>query len=310
MGTPAAPYPVNPEVIQAVSIAYRNNKLIADSVMPRVPVGTKDFKYRAMNLADNFTVQDTKIGRTSQPNRVEVTGNLVSASCVDYGLDDAIPLSDLETAAPGVDPVATQTEFVTGLVALDREIRVAATVFNTANHANKATLSGTSQWSDYTNSDPISAIMSALDTCLMRPNQMVIGRLAFTKLAMHPKVCKAIFGNNTDAGIVTRAQIAALLELDEVLVGEGFANTAKRGQTASMSRVWGKHAAFLYRETPTATQTATTWGFSAEFGERTARTYFDDKIGLKGGQVVVVGESLGEVVSAPDLSYFFQNCVD
>ena len=32
-------------------------------------------------------------------------------------------------------------------------------------------------------------------------------------------------------------------------------------------------------------------------------------IGLKGGQVVVVGESLGDVVSAPDLSYFFQNCV-
>lgn len=309
MATPAAPYPVNPEVIQAVSIAYRNKKLIADDVMPRVPVGTKDFKYRAMNLADGFTVQDTKIGRTSQPNRVEVTGELKPASCVDYGLDDAIPLADLETAPEGVDPIAVQTEFVTGLVALDREIRVANTVFNAANHVNKKTLSGTSQWSDYANSDPITEIMTALDSCIMRPNQMTIGRLGFTKLAMHPKICKAIFGNNTDAGIVTRQQIAALFELDEVLVGEGFVNTAKRGQAASLARVWGKHAAFTYRETPTAAANATTWGFSGEFGERTARSYFDDKIGLKGGQVVVVGEALGEVVSAPDLSFFFQNIV-
>lgn len=309
MGSSAAPYPVNPEVIQAVAISYRNTKLIADSVMPRVPVGTKDFKYRAMNLADGFTVQDTKVGRKSKPNRVEVTGNLVPASCVDYGLDDVVPMEDLKNAPQGVDPVAVQTEFVTGLVALDREIRVANTVFGAANHANKATLSGTSQWSDYVNSDPVTAIMSALDAVIMRPNLMTIGRAAFTKLAMHPKVCKAIFGNNTDAGIVTREQLARLLELDEVLVGEGFVNTAKRGQAAVMSRVWGKHAAFMYRETPSAVANATTWGFSAQFGERTARSYFDDTVGLEGGEVVVVGESLGEIVAAPDLSYFFQNCV-
>lgn len=309
MGASAAPYPVNPEVIQAVAISYRNTKLIADSVMPRVPVGTKDFKYRAMNLADGFTVPDTKIGRKSQPNRVEVTGNLVPATCTDYGLDDVVPMDDLKNAPEGVDPVAVQTEFVTNLVALDREIRVANAVFGAANHNNKTTLSGTSQWSDYGNSDPVTAIMTALDAVIMRPNVMTIGRAAFTKLSMHPKICKAIFGNNTDAGIVTREQIARLLELDEVLVGEGFVNTAKRGQTPVMSRVWGKHAAFMYRETPSAAANATTWGFSGQFGERTARSYFDDKVGLEGGEVVVVGESLGEIISAPDLSYFFQNVV-
>lgn len=310
MPNPVAPFAVNPAVISSIAISYTNRRLIADLVMPRVAVGTSEFKYPVMNMADSFTVPDTKIGRKSRPNQVETTGTLVPGTVYPYGLDDIVPQSDIDKAAPGVDPINVQTEFVTNLVALDREIRVANAVFNPANHNNKVTLSGTSQWSDYANSDPVSAIMGGLDTAIMRPNTMVIGRLAFSKLSMHPKICKAIFGNNTDAGIVTREQLAQLLELDQVLVGEGFVNTAKRGQAANMQRVWGKNAAFLYSELPQMSENATTWGFTAQFGDRFADSWFDKNAGgLGGGHIVRVGEEVNEVVCAPDLSYFFQNVV-
>lgn len=311
MPTPVAPFPVNPAVISAVAISYKNTKLIADDVLPRIPVGTKEFKYSKMDLAGGFTVPDTKVGRKSRPNRVEANGDLLPATCEDYGLDDIVPVSDVRCAAPGTDPLAIASEFVRGLVALDREIRVAGIAFNPATYpaANKATLSGTSQWSDFANSDPVTAILLALDTIIMRPNVMTIGRAAFTRLAMHPKVCKAVFGNNTDAGVVTREQIARLLELDEVLVGEGFVNTAKRGQSASLQRVWGKHAAFHYRERPQMTSQATTFGFTAEFGDPVAWAKWNSEFGLEGGYEVRSGEMLKEVVCAADLGYFFQNVV-
>jgi hypothetical protein len=109
---------------------------------------------------------------------------------------------------------------------------------------------------------------------------------------------------------VTREQLAAALELDEIQVGEAFVNTAKKGQTASFQRAWGKHCALTYREVPTDASRATTWGFTAEFGPRIADTNFNkDYGGLEGGYKTRAGERVNEIVSAPDLSYFLQNVI-
>ena len=39
--------------------------------------------------------------------------------------------------------------------------------------------------------------------------------------------------------MVSRQEFAEFFELQEVLVGAGFVNQAKKGQAASMARVWG-----------------------------------------------------------------------
>lgn len=306
----AAPYPINAAVIAAIVIAYRNTKMIADSVLPRVLVGQQDFKYLAQNMADQFTVPDTRVGRKSQPNQVESVGTLTPATVFEYGLDEIVPVVDVMNAPEGVDPVANAAEFVMKLVTLDREVRAANTVFNAANHVNKVTLSGTGQWSDYANSDPVTAILTALDAPIMRPNVMTIGRAAWTKLILHPKVIDYVNGKGGTTGGVTREQLAAALELDEIQVGEAFVNTAKKGQAASFQRAWGKHCALTYREVPTDVSRSTTWGFTAQCGDRISDTTFSkDYGGLEGGYKTRAGERLNEIVSAPDLSYFFQNVI-
>ncbi|AYR25771.1 phage capsid protein [Herbaspirillum rubrisubalbicans] len=306
----AAPFPINPALIRAIVIAYSNTKLIADSVMPRVPVGAQDFKYMRQNMADQFTVPETRVGRKSAPNQVESIGDLIPASVFEYGLDEVVPVVDIKNAPDGVDPIANAAEFVMKLILLDREVRVANTVFAPANHVNKLTLSGTSQWSDYSNSDPITALLTALDVPVMRPNVMTIGRAAWTKLILHPKTIDYVNGKGGMSGGVSRQQLADALELDEIQVGEAFVNTAKKGQTASYQRAWGKHCALTYRETPTEASRSTTWGFTPQFGERISDTiYSKDFGGLEGGYKTRAGERVTEVVSAPDLSYFFQNVV-
>ncbi|MGH2845433.1 MAG: phage capsid protein, partial [Thermoleophilaceae bacterium] len=74
-----APFPVQP-YLTAIAIAYRNPVLIADEVLPRVPVGVQDFKYLKHNLADGFTIPDTKVGRRAKPNEVEFQATETSAS--------------------------------------------------------------------------------------------------------------------------------------------------------------------------------------------------------------------------------------
>jgi hypothetical protein len=306
----AAPYPINAAVIQAIVIAYRNAKMIADFCLPRVPVGQQDFKYLRQNMADQFSVPETRVGRKSAPNQVETVGDLVPATVFEYGLDEIVPMVDVKNAPPGVDPVANAAEFVMKLVTLDREVRAANTMFNANNHVNKATLAGAAQWSDYVNSDPVSTILNALDVPVMRPNMMCIGRAAWTKLILHPKVIDYVNGKGGNSGGVTREQLAAALELDEIHVGEALINTAKKGQAASFQRAWGKHCSLTFCEAPSDVSRSTTWGFTAEFGERISDTqYGKDFGGLEGGYKTRAGERVAEIVSAPDLSYFFQNVI-
>lgn len=197
------------------------------------------------------------------------------------------------------------------LIELDREVRTAALVFAAAQYAaaNKITLSGTSQFSDYANSDPLGVIMAGLDACIMRPNVAVMGRAVFTKLCMHPEIVKAVHGNSGDAGIVQRRAVADLFELEDVLVGEGWVNTARKGQAATLSRVWGKHIALIHRNLTAGPNSGLTFGFTAQFGSRIAGATPDKNIGMRGGQLVRAGESVKEVITANDLGYLIVDAV-
>jgi hypothetical protein len=206
--------------------------------------------------------------------------------------------------------VLVATEYITSLLELHREVRTASLLTNTANWAagNQATLSGTSQWSDFTNSNPLDAILAAADRCLLRPNVMVIGAQAFTKLRQHPKIVGAVFGNAATSGAVMADQLAQLLGFEAVYVGEAFVNTAKKGQTATLSRAWGKDCVLLYRD-PAAANIGTTAGITAEFIGKHAYQWFDNSVGARGAQMVKVADSVAEVMCANDLGYLFKNAV-
>lgn len=307
-----APFVVTPSLV-AVAVAYRNERLIADLVLPRVQVSLEAFKYMKYAMEEAFTVPDTAVGRKGRPNQVEFTGTEATDATVDQALDDVVPNNDILNAeqAGMPDPVLRAAAQVTELLALRREKRTADLVFNNANYAtpNKVTLSTTGQWSDYVNSDPIPAMKRAFDAMIMRPTHGVIGRAVATELSMHPKVCAAVFKNGTNAGIVPMRAIADLLELEDIYVGEGWLNTAKKGQPAALSRVWGKHAAFIHQNKNADTQFGTTFGFTAQWGSRIAGSEYDRNAGMRGGQVVRVGESVKELITANDLGYLFTNAV-
>lgn len=316
-----SPFVIVPALV-AVSVAYQQGGLIADQVLPRVPVSTQNFRYIKYGLGDSFATPNTRVGRKSAPNQIDWASSEVTDSTFDEGLDTPVPISDIEAwqranAAGGsnmvsqVSPEAHATMLVTQAVQNRREYRAASLVFNLNSYGtnNKVTLATTSQWSDYTNSDPLAAILAAFDSMVMRPNIGVLGRAVATKLRSHPKICKAVFGNNTDAGIVPLRALADLLELEDIYVGDGYINTAAPGQPAVLQRAWGKGAAFLNRNKTASTQGGISFGFTAQFGEKIAGTIDDPDIGIRGGVRVRAGESVKELVTANDLGYYFNQAV-
>lgn len=304
-----APFPIDP-FLTGIAIAYRNATLIADSVLPRVPVGAQTFKWWKYDKAESFTVPETLVGRKGVPNEVEFGATEEESSVKDYGLDDVVPNDDINNAPPGFNPLANAVEMTTDLVVLAREKRVADLVFNNSTYDStlRETLSGSDQWS-HADSDPKGQILEALDKTIVRPNVIVLGQAVYTALRQNPSMVSAFLGNNGEKGTLTRQQIAELFEVEEVIVGQGFINVAKPGQAPSIVRVWGKHAALIHRNRLANTQRGATFGMTAQWGGRIAGQIPEPTIGLRGAVRVRAGESVKELVVAKDLGYFFQNAI-
>ncbi len=312
------PFQVDP-VLTAIVVGYRNPAiaLIADQVLPRVPSAAK-FGWTRWTDADSFTVPDGRVGRRGRVARVEFSAAELTDQVQDYGWEGSIPQSDIDDAAAQraaklsvYDPEARTATGLADIKVLAREQRVANLVFNAASYdaSRKITLSGTSQLSDFTNSDPIGVINAGCDATMLRPNTMVFSQSGWTDFRSHPRIVKAVKGGISGDGMVSREQVRDLFEMQDVLVGAAQYNTAKKGQAMALSRVWGKHIALLHinplgglGENPQPT-----FGFTASCGNGVAMRAEDPDVGLQGGQTIRVGERVKELVSASPCGYFIQN---
>lgn len=305
MNTKFAPFPIQEHLTQ-ITLAYRNAGLIADRVLPRVSVGKQLFQWMKYAKEERFTVPNTEVGRKSMPNEVEFGATEETSSTRDHALDDLIPYADIDNADSRHDPVGHAVEAMTDLILLDREVRTGALVFDATQYTHKEALGVGAKWDD-PDHNPVPVILEYLDTPIMRPNVAVMGQAAWTALRTNPAVVKAVHGNSGDAGAAARQAVADLLELEEIIVGQGFVNTARKGQTPAMQRVWGDHCSFIHRNPVADTRNGVTFGYTAQFGDRVAGQMEEPKVGMRGSLRVRTGESVREVIAAPDAAFFVQN---
>jgi hypothetical protein len=320
----ARPFVVDP-VLTAMAVGYKNptGSLIADSVLPRISVGGEKFKWTEYPLSEAFNTPDARVGRKGEVQQLEFGGTEQTAEVEDFGLDTPIPYSDIDSAATArsqgrssYDPEGHSVSMLTGTVELIREARVANMVFNlnTYTASRRVTLSGTSQLSDYVNSDPIGVLKAGMDgTLVYRPNTAILGQDVWSKLSSHPHIVNAVKGNVTSKGMVTREQFLELLSgegITNLLIGTGWVNTAKTGQPVNLVRVWGKHIALIHNNPMASIEGGgITFGATAQYGGRIAGRIEDPKIGLQGGVLIRSGERVKELIIAKDVGYFIQNAV-
>lgn len=302
----------------AIALAYTNRQLIAEQVLPRLPVTEESFKWDKHTKADAFQVPDTQVGRKGQPNEVEFSSTEETSSVKDYGLDDVVPYKDIEAAQskPSImDPVGRATEGLTNLILLAREKRTADLVFAAGTYptGNKVQLSSTDQWNEYAEaaSDPVADILTGKEAALMELNTCVMGEAVWFALRRHPKLLAAYFPvNASGGGILSLQQFAELFEFERVLVGRAKIATSKPGQSLTLGNVWGNHFAMIHQN-PLASLRGNgiTFGATAEYGTRFAGTLEEPKTGLKGARRVRVGEQVKELIIAADVGYFIQDAI-
>ena len=302
------------QIAQAVSPGM----MIADEACPRVRTAYK-FTYTTLSEEDLLTIPDVRASRASRLNQIEFGTTDTTDQVVDYGLEDPVPHRDIDEAAQQqvpFDPLAQATTSTAELVRLAREKRVADLLFADGNYVakQKATLAGASQWS-HADSNPRDALLKALDVPLVRPNTLVLGQAVWTVLRQHPKIVEAVVksgAGDAASGAVMKEAVAGLLEIDRVLVGMAWNQTAKRGQADAFGRLWGKHAALIHiKPGMQANERMPTFCWTADAtGGMQVGTYEDPARGvMQGSTVVKVSECVKELIAYPRAGYFFKSAV-
>lgn len=292
-----SPYETRPEQT-AIAIGYTNREFVADQFLPRVRVSKDEFTYYELDKDKAFETTDDTAGRKARLNELGTSGELRTATCQDRGLTDVIPITDENEAAdsPAVlRQINGRTASLMETVLLNREIRAAGLLQTPGNFA------------DNIEADPIGTadsslfkfLISQVEKLLMPATHLVMSRQLWSVVRTEASVVKAVQGNSGDEGAVTRQMLADRLELAGIVVGGALRKPTKRGKTFSVAPVYAPELAILRVETPVeADQVTTTWGFTAQKGERVAGSREEADIGLRGGRRVKAGESVGEVISS------------
>lgn len=228
-----------------VSVGYQNDDFYAEKLFPVVPVMKQSGRYWVYGR-EKFRQYET-IRHAGAEAREIAPWSLSNNPyfCDDHSLKDKI--SDEERAnSDGIDLEINTTENLTNAILLDLEIRVANLILGGT--VTNTTLSGTSQWSDYVNSDPVAAVEAQKTTIKQAigqaPNTLAVSYPVFATLRQHPKIIDRF--KYTQVGVLDSDALKAAFGVDNFWVMGAEYDTANEGQTPSLNFVWGKNAVLAY----------------------------------------------------------------
>lgn len=236
-------------LLTGVSSQYIPNGYISEQVLPFVPVDHYTGKLAKYGL-DHVRAELSMAGGKGVYRRVDShSRSQVGYSLEGHGLEDVITKADY---ANTLDPYNAEQDVVIGLTHklwIEKELALATNLGSTSVMTQNTTLSGTSQLSDYDNSDPLSVFKTARkavkDGCGMWPNQVVMDSRTADVIRFHPQIMDHLGYKYNRPGGLENSELARALNVDKVLVANADYNSAAQGQTDSLGAIWGKDIIFM-----------------------------------------------------------------
>lgn len=311
-GVPASQVHSN-TFLQNMSVQYQNDEYIGEACMPVVGVSKRSDEYPIYTKRDRMNVpDDSAVGTKGDANLLDESRSTDNYSVTDYALKNFVAGATLENEDMAFDEMFDLVESIMEGLALKREIRIATVVTTAANYGgNTTTLSGADQWDSGGGGTPIKNIQDAVYACWNgRGPALRVGVTStdvWNVLSRHQET-RDLFKYVTP-GLVTPAMLAAQLGLDAILIGNARYDTANGGQTASYSRIWGKHFAIVRVATSPTLRNAS-FGYTMRMnGDPIVNQWFDPSKGRGGGFFAQVGVAETHKVVAGDTSYLIRSAV-
>src|SRR3990167_4445749 len=288
-----------------ISIAYRNLNYISDRIFPSVPVQYQSNKYFVFNKSDWYRDEAAIRAPGTRASRVDYRISTANYLCVEYAVAKSVADEVVMNADTPLRPLQEATEYVTDKLMLRKEKDVADLAFG-ATWSSSATPS--TLWSNDT-SDPIGDVNTAVDSVVSsigrKPNVGVIGRGLWRHVIKHPDLLDRIKGaaGPGSPAILTQSTIAALFELEEILVGDSVIDSGAEGATASRAYVWGNHLLVAY-VSRTPSLMAPSAGYVFQWKNRQVNRFREEQ---EHSDVIETLENWDSVLTATDAGYLVKS---
>jgi len=241
-------------VLTNISIEWANLTVTAaDVLFPSVRVSKQGGKYLVFGR-NAFTTNFGGDVRSPGARANEIPGfarwSEDTYFAVEHALEMLVPDEERENVESPFEPDRDAVEDVTSQILMGRELAARDLVTDpTVYHADHTvTLSGTAQWNDYANSDPIADVRRAFRTfhsnMFTVPNVAIIPFRVMSYLEDHPVIVERY---SAQGGVVTAEMIANILGIDRVIVPGGAYNTTNNpGRPDDISYIWGDDVVLAY----------------------------------------------------------------
>lgn len=304
---------INP-VLTSIAQGLMQNSPVGAALFPMVDVAQRAGNIITFGREDFMQYSGLQRAPGGATKRVQFGYSGSQFALVDYSLEGSLPIEQLQEAQASangfsIDMATLTLQKTLAIMNLRLEIAQATLATTLGNYpaANRVTLSGTSQWNDYSNSTPQTVVETAKEAVRAatgkRPNLMVLGPITFARLRQHPVIRDYIKYSNRE--VATAEILAEFFGVAQVLVGDGVQST----DAGVLSDIWGKHAILAYTETASvANMGAPTFGYTYNLGgyplveepyyERNPKTWY-----------FPVTRSEAPVIAGSSAGYFIQNAV-
>ncbi len=314
-------------ILTSISVAYMqsSSKFMSTQAFPVVPVDKQSDLYYTYTKNDWFRDEAER-----RADGTESVGSGYGLSTDSYRCDVWAFHKDVgdqmrANADNPIKPDTEATQFVTQRLMLRQEIQWVSDYFSSGVWGTDVTgVAATPaanqfiQWNDYAASDPIENMEEGKEQILattgFEANTLVIGYQVFRALKNHPDIIDRIkYTTGVTGRTITPELLAAMFDVDRVLVSKAIKATNAEGETEAYSFTHGKNALLMHVApnpglmTPSAGYVFTWRGISEGLGTDIGITRFrmqhlrSDRIE---GQV-----AFDNKIVATDLGYFFGTAV-
>jgi len=242
------------------NLAANAGKFIGLQMLPPLGVAKEASDFAKVELESLLTkTEDTERAPKAEYGRDSWDWTTDSYACKEHGVEEVVDDATVERYGDVV-----RAEFIATNRAINRvlqrlEFDIAAACETAGN--NGASTAATTAWTTAATADPVADIDAAHDrleaACGENANTLQVTRKAFRAMIRTDRLEALLkydasellvaLNNGQNQNMVSEIMsgLKDLLQVDRILVARGFKNTADRGQTGSLSRVWDDTKAHL-----------------------------------------------------------------
>jgi hypothetical protein len=297
-------------LITKILIQYRNENYIAPLLAQFCDVPKMVGKYWEFDKT-NFDIPDAKRAAGSDFNQATIGISKNSFECIEQGLEYPLDYLVEDNANPEIQLKEQIAINLKDQCSNSFELEVANMVCSGGSYASSSFyITPSVLWSNDA-ADIIGDLKTGKaqieDSIGRSPNTFWCSNKVWRAMEYHPNLIAELRGRiDKVAGRMRVEDLKALLEFDNVFIGKAQYNTAAKGQTVSLSPIWGKNAGLCYIP-PKPSQFAPSFIYTfKKVGSEYTRSYmYKDIFNVLR---VVIGQ-LDPVITGTSAGYLFSGAI-